>query len=312
MARRDWSAHLRMRQIRILLALHDTGNLSRTARASAMTQPALSKWLKELEHDVGAPLFVRHSKGLVPTGACDLLAERCRLLLNDLARTIDLLDAYKEGVEAKLHVGTTPAASTEVIPASVAAMAQRLPRTMLVVREGPIDLLLPQLQDGRLDLIVSVLEDRHYGGDIAQSRLYREHMVIVAGTAHPLHQKHAVTWDAVTAYPWVGAPRDSLVHRELMHEFALANQPLPEFLGDISSSVITSNVLARTEALALMSRRSALLFERAGLIRILKLPMQRRLYVGALWRKELRLGESGDAFLQCLRESCKAFTESTP
>ncbi len=299
-----------MRQLRTLLTLHDTGNLSRTAREMAMTQPALSKWLKELEQDLGARLFTRHSKGLVPTGACDLLAERSRLLLNEMARTVDLLDAFKEGVQGKLYVGTTPTASTEVIPASVAAMAQRFPRTMLVVREGPIDLLLPQLQDGRMDLIVSVLEDRDYGGGIAQSRLYREQMVIVAGTAHPLHRRRTLTWAAVAAYPWVGAPKDSLVYRELMHEFALANQPLPEFLGDISSSVITASLLARTETLALMSHRSALLFERAGLLRILKLPMHRRLYVGVLWRKEARLGEVGDAFVLCLRESCAGFTDS--
>jgi DNA-binding transcriptional LysR family regulator len=296
--------------MRTLLTLHETGNVSRTAREMAITQPALSKWLKELEHDLGSQLFRRHSKGLVPTRACDLLVERSRLLLTEYSRTGELLHALKDGVEAKLHVGTTPTASTEVIPASIAAMARQFPRTCVMVREGPIDLLLPQLKDGRLDLIVSVLEDRDYGADIAQIRLYREQMVIVAGSSHPLSKQRNVTWPQLGAYAWVGAPKDSLIYRELMNEFALANQPLPQFVGDISSSVITSNVLLRTNYLSMMSRRSALLFERAGLIRVLKLSLQRRLFVGALWRKESQLGVPGTAFFQCLKEACLGLTES--
>ena len=298
--------------MRTLLMLHETGNVSRTARDMAMTQPALSKWLKELEQDLGIQLFKRHSKGLVPTRACDLLVERSRLLLTEYSRTGELLDALKHGVEAKLHVGTTPTASTEVIPSSIAAMARQLPRTRVVVREGPIDFLLPQLKDARLDLIVSVLEDRDYGSDIAQIRLYREQMVIVAGSSHPLCRQRKVTWPQLRGYSWVGAPTDSLVYRELMNEFALANQPIPPFVGDISSSVITSNVLARTDCLAMMSRRSALLFERTGLIRILKIALQRRLFVGALWRKQSELGQSGEAFVQCLKDACQGFTASTP
>jgi len=310
MSNRDWSAHLRTRQMRTLLSLYETGNVSRTARKMAITQPALSKWLKELEQDLGVSLFTRHSKGLVPTRACDLLAGRSRLLLMEYSRTGELLDALKHGVEAKVHVGTTPTASTEVIPSSIAKMADQFPRTQIVVREGPIDLLLPQLKDGRLDLIVSVLEDRDYGADIAQARLYREQMVIVGASSHPLHKQRKVSWQEVGAYSWVGAPKDSLVYRELMNEFALANQPLPQFVGDISSSVITSSLLSRTDYLAMMSRRSALLFEQAGLLRILKLALQRRLFVGVLWRKDSQLGEPGAAFFQCLEDASSRMTES--
>jgi DNA-binding transcriptional LysR family regulator len=295
--------------MRILLTLHETGNVSRTAREMAITQPALSKWLKELEQDLGVSLFTRHSKGLVPTRACDLLAERSRLLLTEFSRTAELLDALKDGVEAKLHVGTTPTGSTEVIPASIAEMAKHSPRTLVVLREGPIDFLLPQLKDGRLDLLVTVLEDRDYGAGIAQHRLYREQMVIVAGASHALQEEQQLTWAEVASYSWVGAPKDSLVYRELMNEFALANQPLPQFVGDISSSVVTSNVLWRTDSLAMMSRRSALMFERAGLIRILKLPLQRQLFVGVLWRKESRLSEPRMAFFQCLRDACLRLSE---
>ncbi|MCW5148541.1 LysR family transcriptional regulator, partial [Burkholderia cenocepacia] len=49
----DWTHRLRLRHLQVLLSLADTGNLSQSAVALATTQPALSKWLKELEEDVG-------------------------------------------------------------------------------------------------------------------------------------------------------------------------------------------------------------------------------------------------------------------
>ena len=68
----DWTYRLRLRHLQVLLSLASTGNLSQSAAALATTQPALSKWLKELEEDVGLPLFERHARGLRPTayGLC--------------------------------------------------------------------------------------------------------------------------------------------------------------------------------------------------------------------------------------------------
>ena len=283
------------------MTLQETCNLSKTAQLMAMTQPALSKWLRELEADIGAPLFKRHSRGLVPTSECELLASRARLILNELDRTVDLLDALREGVQGKLFIGSTPSASTDVVPSAIASIYQRFPKSRMVVREGPVDILLPQLQDGRLNLIVSALEDRDYGDDIAQTRLYREHMVVAAGHRHPLQGKRKVTWEMAAGYPWINGPKDSLVFRELQHELALANQPVPEYLADVSSAVLTSNILMRTQALALMSSRSAAFFAKAGAIRVLNLATKRTTFVGVLWRKGVELGALGETFVKHLQ-----------
>ncbi|RAD65106.1 LysR family transcriptional regulator, partial [Burkholderia multivorans] len=71
----DWTYRLRLRHLQVLLSLASTGNLSQSAAALATTQPALSKWLKELEEDVGLPLFERHARGLRPTPYGDALIE---------------------------------------------------------------------------------------------------------------------------------------------------------------------------------------------------------------------------------------------
>src|SRR3546814_1875811 len=60
----DWTHRLRLRQLQVLLSLADTQNISHSAEQLHVTQPALSKWLKEFETDIGLPLFERHARGL--------------------------------------------------------------------------------------------------------------------------------------------------------------------------------------------------------------------------------------------------------
>ena len=63
----DWTHRLRLRHLQWLLSVAETRNLSQSAAALNTTQPALSKWLKELQEDIGLPLFERHARGLRPT-----------------------------------------------------------------------------------------------------------------------------------------------------------------------------------------------------------------------------------------------------
>ena len=63
----DWTQRLKLRHLQMLLSVAETGNLSQSADALNTTQPALSKWLKDLEDDLQLPLFERHVRGLRPT-----------------------------------------------------------------------------------------------------------------------------------------------------------------------------------------------------------------------------------------------------
>ena len=69
----DWTHRLRLRNLKMLLSLDQTRNISHSAAMLNTTQPGLSKWLKDLEDDIGLPLFERHARGLRPTPHGDVL-----------------------------------------------------------------------------------------------------------------------------------------------------------------------------------------------------------------------------------------------
>ena len=93
----DWTRRLRLQHLQLLVSLMETGNLSGTARAAHTTQPGLSKWLKELEEDVGAPLFERHARGLRPTPYGMTLFNHAQRVLTEMERARQNLEAMRSG-----------------------------------------------------------------------------------------------------------------------------------------------------------------------------------------------------------------------
>jgi len=302
-----WKKRLRFRHLQVLLLLHETRNMSRTAEVLGMTQPALTKWPRELESDMGVSLFERHSRGLLPSAHCELLVARARLVLNELDRTAEMLQELSEdGLHGRLRLGATPIAMAGTLPAAIADFHGRHPRATITVSDGYLDLLIPRLKEGQLDLVVSVLEERDYGGGLSLQRLYEERFVVVAGSHHPLARRKRVTWKDVVGYPWTAPPATSPIRRELEQELALAHQPLPRFAAEVSSSMLVATLLERTSMLSLVSRQTAGYLQRSGSIRVLPLVSQRRSHVGVMWRKDQELGELERSLLAALRQASDA------
>ena len=101
----DWTQRIRLRHLQLLVSLAETQNVSRSAELLHMTQPALSKWLKDLEADIGVVLFERHARGLRPTHYCEALIEHARRIGVDLDRARDEMALLLAGSTGYVAIG---------------------------------------------------------------------------------------------------------------------------------------------------------------------------------------------------------------
>lgn len=299
----NWAERLKFRHLKVLVALHDTRNLTLAAERMSMTQPALSKWLKELEEDLGMPLFIRNVKGILPTPHGEVLVATAKVMLSELERTAGVMDLMSEGLQGKVHIGVTPVAEAELIPASITGFIQRFPGATVNVTGNYLDALLPQLKDGRLDFVVSRLEDMDYGGDFAHERLYAETIAVICNKQHSLLRKRAPGWQDMLKFPWIGPPRNSPLYRELQHELALANLPLPRIVVEASSTILLGSILERTDMLSMVSSRTARYFVQSGRLSTLRFSPKRTNYVGLLWRKGKTMDSLAEGYLLSIREA---------
>ncbi len=208
------------------MALEDFGNLKQVAEISHVTVPAVSKALAELEKGLGLQLFSRTAQGLRPTPYGQVLIRHARTMLTDLHQARDELKALSSGSEGKIRVGVFPASLSALLPQALALLKQRSPGTNVLVIEGNVGSLLPELWQGRLDMIVGRLPTRDALNGFAERALLEEPIMLMTGRHHPLAKKKKLQWSDLKSYPWVLPPAGSLLRDPLERTLEKHGVPL--------------------------------------------------------------------------------------
>jgi len=299
----NWTHRIRLRHFELLLRLCEIRNLSKAASELNITQPALSKWLKDLEDDVGAPLFLRQARGIVPTAAALELAEHARGIIGRLDRAYVAMEQTLRGAAGYLTVGFSPVVAPVLLPASIRHFRAAYPRVVVRIVEGTLDSLLPRLHDGEFDIVVGRLEESTFPGGLQCAALYDEPVCLSVGCTHPLAHAHQVHWADVRPYPWVSPEPSTPLRIRLDYELALAGEPHPWH--QIESSSVQTNValLNGSDLIAPMSQRLAEHFQRQGLLKILPLNMSSRGAIGMMWREDATRSEHLRYFIDSLRHA---------
>ncbi len=301
----EWTQRLRMRQLYLLVALYETRNVSHTAAQMGVTQPGLSKWLGELEEDLNVKLFKRNSRGLVPTEFCTALVQHARAIIGELDRTQATIRLLSTGVTGNLVIGTTPTVATSVVPRAAHWVSKRFPDAFLRMVEDRVDVLLPQLLEGRMDFVVTRTDQARLESGLRCDVLYPEHIRIVVGANHPLAKKRKVDWADVMRHPWITPPKTSPIRRELEHELALAGQPTPRYRVESASTLLIVSMLQDGDLVAPMSGRLMDSFQQLKQVVPLPLPYLREGSVGVIRRREAIETPLHKAFMDGLRNAAR-------
>jgi LysR family hydrogen peroxide-inducible transcriptional activator len=146
-----------LRQLRYLEALARTRHFGRAARLCAVTQPALSMQIRDLERDLGVALVERRAGAVALTPAGEVAAARAEAIL---AAVRDLEDAARAGaglLAGSVRLGLIPSVAPYLLPVLLRAVGERHPALDLQIRESQTAALLDELRRGDLDAVVAAL-----------------------------------------------------------------------------------------------------------------------------------------------------------
>ena len=174
--------HLSLKHLRAFEALAAQGHFGRAADICAISQPALSMQIKELEAQVGSPLFERRAKGvqLTPLGA--EFAARARAILHEVEALGDFLRAQSgDGLGGPVALGVIPTIAPYFLPKMMQRLHGAYPSLDLRLREAMTQTLLAELEAGRLDcaILALPLAAQH----LVQISLFAEDFVLVRPAA---------------------------------------------------------------------------------------------------------------------------------
>lgn len=179
---------MRLQHLQLLLTLARTGSLRASAEALNVTQPALTKALKQLEAEFGTALVVRTPKGVRLAPAGELLAARAATVLRELDRAREEVGWYARNERATVTVGVSPAAALLIVPGALARFHARWPRVTVRLTDALYPKAQERLRSRELDMALGPLPAAGPGHDLRAQELLQSASAIVARRSHPLRR----------------------------------------------------------------------------------------------------------------------------
>lgn len=198
---------MELRHIRYFLAVAEEGNFTRAAAKVGIGQPPLSQQIKDLENEVGAPLFVRLPQGARLTEAGKAFLESVQSLPAQAQRALRAARRAARGEIGSLRVGFTGSAPfNPIVTAALRAFKRRWPEVDLTLEEGNTARLLAGLADNLLDALFVRTESLESEGLLLRP-LAHEPMLLVLPAGHPAAGSRRVDLARLRDLPLILTPR---------------------------------------------------------------------------------------------------------
>ena len=295
-------ARLKTRQLLLLVALDEEGNIHRAAQVLNMTQPAASKLLKDLEDVLEVPLFERLPRGMRPTWYGETMIRHARVALSSLNQAHDELEAIKAGRYGQVSVGAITAPGLVLLPPAVALVKQSHPSLRIGVQIETSDVLLDRLAQGKLDMLVARLFAQHDKTDLRYETLTEEPVCAITRPGHPLLSvAHLGLRDVVSA-GWIVSPSGSVLRHRFDLMFQEDGLEAPMNVIETSALLFMTKMLQQSDMIAVVATDVARYYAAHGIVSLLPiaLPCQMDAF-GIITRTDRLLSPAAKVMMAALR-----------
>jgi len=215
----------RLRQIKMrhVLAFVETvrcGSLKAAADRIGLTQPAVSKTLKDLERILDVKLLERNRAGIALTRAGAAFRPFAEQGMVSLGHGVTRLEALSRGRDTPLRLGALPSVAADFLPEAVQRFSDIAPGTPISVEDGRIGALIERLRAGDLDLVVGRLGSPSMMTGLSFTQIYSERVIFAAATGHPAARETDLR--ALTRHRLLYPPQDAAI-RPIVDRFMISH-----------------------------------------------------------------------------------------
>lgn len=302
-------ARLKNRHIVLLAALGDTGSLNRAAVGLGISQPAISKLLKELEDGLGVELFERHARGVVPTLYGEAMIRHARRMLKTLESAYSEVDALRLGQQGHVRIGTILTPCAELLPEVIRRAKQRLPGLEMTIRTGSSRDLLALMDDGELDFLVARFFADSQQNDLRYEPLAKEPLRICsrAGLVQgPMSRSELSIAD------WVLPPAGSVLRQEFDALFQRVGMRPPRKVVNAENLLMVTTLVEKDDMLTVLPRDVLAHYARYGMLEEIDVDAsidadlnQGLMAYGIITKTQQQLSPAADSVLELLRDTAR-------
>jgi DNA-binding transcriptional LysR family regulator len=197
------SRRLKLRHLNVLLAVAEWGNMARAAEHLAISKPAVSKAISDLENTLGVRLLDRSPQRLELTLYGRAFLKRSIAIFNDLGTSVRELESLADPTAGELRIGTTPVMAAGLVRAVVDRLSRQYPRLAFRVTIGDLpDLQDRELREHDIDLMIGRLPEAIPAEDTETEVLLHENAFVVAGKNSPWTRRRKIELAELINEPW--------------------------------------------------------------------------------------------------------------
>lgn len=278
-------------------------SVGRAAEVLNVTQPAVSRTLRELEDIAGVALTERHGRGIRLSPYGEVFLQHAGASLTALRSGVNALKSAHHAGASRVRIGALPTVSATLIPDAVSRFIASGLNARLSVVSGDNRVLLDQLRDNELDLVVGRLAAPESMGGLTFEPLYRDRIVFIVAADHPLAERRQFPVEALLEYPVLSPIRGSIIKPVVDRLFVEQGIAEPRVAIETVSDAFGRAFVARHRAIWIISRGVVAADIHSGMFR--ELPVDTASTLGAVGLT-LRSSENPDGalaiFVNFLRE----------
>ncbi len=198
---------MELRHLRYFVAVAEEENVTRASGRLHVSQPAVSRQVRDLEGELGVSLLERSAKSVRLTEAGHVFLAEAKAVLQRAADAVAAARAIAGGTAGTLEVGYAPSLTVEILPRALRAFQLVAPGVRVALHDLSSEEMLLGLREGRLDLALMVRPDGRQPGDLRFHELARYPMCLAVAPGHPLARQAAVKLRVAASQPLIGYSR---------------------------------------------------------------------------------------------------------
>jgi DNA-binding transcriptional LysR family regulator len=242
---------MKLHQLAALVSASECGSLRQAAEKLRLSQPALSRSIRELEQELGVKLLERTPLGVEPTAYGKAVILRGRIVDSELRHAKDDIAHLRAATRGDLRIGATPVAAFSLLPDVLARLKKSRPQLQVSVTDGMGSSLFKQLRQGDFDFVFGRIDEAIDPHEFNTDILFDDSLVVVARRDHPLAKARSAQKTNWEGLEWILPSGDNPARSAFQRAFYARTGKAPRCTIDSNSFVTMLTIISQTQLLGI-------------------------------------------------------------
>ena len=297
---------LKLRELRVLLAVTQAGSMAKAAKQLAISQPAVSRAIADMELTLGVPLLDRGARGVEPTQYGHALLRRGVAIFDELKQGVRDIEYLSDPTAGELRIGSTAGLAEGIVLAVIERLSRQYPRFVFHIVPGGLLAQFQELRERRVELAFTRMSTLSLEEDIDAEVLFEEPLVVVAGAQNPWARRRRIELADLVNEPWTWTPPGTFFESLVVEAFRASGLQPPRATVYVEAANVRMRLAATGRFLAVISGSTMRFPARHASLKLLpvELPTTRR-QIGIVTLKKRALSPLAQRFIECARQVAK-------